>query len=89
MSIAICKDIWTSMLLRFLKKRLRGKHLRVPTFLPSKTQNGLQISDAAAYCTLKKLNNYVKFEPYWNIIKNKLRKSSSGKVEGFGYKLFP
>jgi hypothetical protein len=60
-----------------------------PSFFPSKTQHVLQIADAAVYCTLRNLNNYTKFDPYWNIIKNKLRKSRFGKIEGYGYKVFP
>lgn len=60
-----------------------------PIFIKSDIREGIQLADACAYCTLKQLNGYQKFVPYWNVLHGKLRRSSGGKVDGYGLKIFP
>ena len=60
-----------------------------PLFVDSQSAQGIQVADAVAYCTMKHLTKYKKFEPYWNIVYSKLRKNSSGKVSGYGLKIWP
>lgn len=66
------------------------KHiLEEPLFVDSSLHEGIQLADASAYCTLRYLHGYQKFEPYWKIIHKKLRKNSQGIATGYGFKLFP
>jgi hypothetical protein len=60
-----------------------------PSFFPSKSQHGIQIADAVSYCTLKNLNRCEKFMSYWKTVTNKMRKSVTGEIMGYGLKLFP
>jgi hypothetical protein len=60
-----------------------------PSFFYSETIHGIQVADAASYCTLRHLNGYTKFCNYWNIIMGKMRKGPGGKIDGYGFKVFP
>jgi len=63
--------------------------IKDPVFIDSGASQGIQVADAVAYCTLKYLGEYQKFDPYWKIIFSKLRESKFGKIDGYGFKLFP
>lgn len=66
------------------------KHLvEEPIFIESDLREGIQIADACAYCTLKHLTRYDKFKPYWNIVYQKLRRAKNGRIDGYGFKIFP
>lgn len=60
-----------------------------PIFIDSKIREGIQIADATAYCSFRYLVGAVKFEPYWDIVRNKLRKGPGGTITGYGFKVFP
>jgi hypothetical protein len=60
-----------------------------PSFFPSEMIHGIQIADAASYCTLKYLKGCRKFNNYWNLIMDKMRKSPASDINGYGYKIFP
>lgn len=60
-----------------------------PQFLDSHKRRGLQLADATAYCTVRHLTQSTKFEPYWNIVEKKLRRSAGGQIHGYGLKIFP
>ena len=86
------KDIWK------IVNRLRrnGSYFQAieniveePIFIESQIREGIQLADACAYCTLKYLNGSEKFLRYWDIVKNKLRRSKSDVILGYGLKIFP
>jgi Protein of unknown function (DUF3800) len=60
-----------------------------PMFIDSSIREGIQMADAAAYCTIKHLTNYVKFSSYWDILASKIRRGPTGQIEGYGFKVFP
>ena len=66
------------------------KHIiEEPQFLDSHRRRGLQLADVTAYCTVRNLTQSTKFQPYWNIVESKLRRSRSGQILGYGLKIFP
>ena len=67
----------------------RLSNIDEPVFVNSAGVYGIQIADAFAYCTLKNRKNNDDFSKYWKIIYSKLRKSNSGKIQGYGYKEHP
>jgi hypothetical protein len=60
-----------------------------PMFISSTVSEQIQLADASAYCTMKRLYNSHYFITYWNIIYNKLRRAPNGDVIGYGLKIFP
>jgi hypothetical protein len=60
-----------------------------PIFIDSHLREGIQVADACAYATLKHLNGHEKFEKYWEVVRDKLRASPGGNVNGYGLKVFP
>lgn len=56
-----------------------------------KNQNdcGLQIADLCAYPIARKIVNPKELYPSYDIVNEKFRKSASGKIIGYGLKLFP
>lgn len=50
---------------------------------------GLQIADLAAYPIARHMTKPKQKNRAYEIIKSKLRKSSSGKIDGYGLKIFP
>jgi hypothetical protein len=78
---------------RLRKKGSRYKEINhlieEPIFIQSNIREGIQIADACAYCALKHLTGYDKFNPYWSIVETKLLRSPAGNPEGYGYKIFP
>ena len=60
-----------------------------PLFLPSHVRIGLQVADAVVYCTNRYINNNHDFNSFWSIIYSKFRRSDSGKVEGYGFRIYP
>ena len=63
--------------------------LSEPVFVDSAGVSGIQVADAFAYCTFINKSNPPAFQNYWNIVRSKLRKNSSGDVMGYGYKEYP
>jgi len=60
-----------------------------PHFLPSHTRLGLQVVDAVVYCANRHINKNMDFDPYWNIVYSKLRRNSTGVVDGYGFRIYP
>lgn len=60
-----------------------------PCYAHSGASDGIQIADAVAYCTVKRLNGNKKFPPaFWDLINNKFY-SNDGKILGYGLNVFP
>ena len=60
-----------------------------PSFFPSHVRLGLQVADAVGYCANRHINNTRDFDSYWNMVYSKLRRSSTGVVNGYGYRIYP
>lgn len=60
-----------------------------PTFLNSLSSEGIQVADAIAYCTSKRLRRHPLFVPHWEKIIPTLWTSKVLSYGGSGYKEFP
>ena len=60
-----------------------------PFLIKSHLRKGLQIADAAVYCTNSFLNLNDDFKNYWDIIYPKIHTSSFGSIWGYGLYIFP
>jgi hypothetical protein len=86
------REIWKTVrtLRKFGSNYCEINHLiEEPIFIDSKIREGIQIADASAYCSFRHLMESVKFQPYWDIVRTKLRKGPGGLVTGYGFKVFP
>ncbi len=59
-----------------------------PKFVNSHGIEGIQIADAVAYCTIRKMGGNRKFPPFWDLIVDKYY-HHEGKLLGYGLNVFP
>jgi len=60
-----------------------------PIVVNSFRRKGLQVADAVAYCTSRRLFNRGDFDPYWDLLIPKFRTNPVGGIEGYGFRIFP
>jgi hypothetical protein len=66
------------------------KHIiEEPLFTISKMRNMIQIADAVAYCSVNCLLDNEFFLSQFKKIESKFRKSPNGKIENYGFKVYP